>query len=276
LTNKPGTIVAVISDTHVGGTTAISPLKFAIHSDRPKETQTVEASAAQRWLYEAMQDYKQAVMTAAGVRGKYRKHRVIVFHLGDVVDGLHHDTPQVMNETSDQIWAACDLLRPFAALADGGMWITYGTGAHTGGTAEHEVTVGRELGVHHDWEFSLDVDGSVFDITHHGRAGQRDWTGSAANLAVEVARDYQKDGKPAPRYVLRGHTHKVDDTGWKLPDTRAIVLPSWQLRTAYSHKAAANQKRADIGGVIFDTTDIDNPRLLRYVAPGGFIHVEKV
>jgi hypothetical protein len=271
-----GTIIAVISDTHIGSTTALAPPRFAIHGGRdPDEVQLVEYNAHQRWLYTCWEVYWQAVREKAGIRGKHRRNRLFIFHLGDVVDGLHHGSVQVMNETDDQIEAACILLRPLAALADG-MWITYGTGAHNGGAAEHEVTIGGELGVHHGWDFSLDVDGVVFDILHTGRAAQRDWTGSAAGLAIEVARDYQKDGKMAPRFVLRGHVHRIDDTGWKLPDCRATTLPSWQLRTVYGHAVAANQRRSDIGAAIYDTSDPDNPTLLRFAAPGGFIRTETV
>jgi hypothetical protein len=271
-----GTIIAVISDTHTGSTTAVAPPKFSVHTGRdPNEVQITEYNAYQKWLHTCWLDFWDGVKARAGIRGKHRKQRLLVFHLGDVVDGLHHNSVQVMNETADQIEAACDLLRPIVAMSDG-MWITYGTGAHNGGAAEHEVTIGRELGAKHAFEFILDVDGHIFDIAHNGRAGQRDWTGSAAGLAVEVARDYQKDGKTAPRFVLRGHVHKVDDTGWKLPDTRAVMLPSWQLRTVHGYKVATNQKRSDIGGVVFDTADMDNPRLLRYAAPGGFIKVEVI
>lgn len=270
------TIVAVITDTHVGGSTAIAPPKFTIHTGRRDETQIVEYSRQQEWLYTAFQDFVTVAKESAGIRGKHHRNRLILLHLGDVVDGLHHNSVQVMNEAGDQIEAACNLLRPLVAMADGGTWITYGTGAHNGGAAEHEVTIARELGAHHGFEFALDIDGQGFDITHHGRAGAKDWTGSAAALAVEVARDYQKDGKPAPRFILRGHMHRVDDTGWKLEDTRAVMLPCWQLRTVHGYKVAANQKRAHIGGMIINTADPDNPRLLRYVAPGGFIRIEKV
>lgn len=271
------TVVLVISDTHVGGSTAIAPPKFEIHTGRKDETQLVEASKAQQWLWTCFTDLAEYAKQLAGVRGKTRKHRLVFIHLGDVVEGIHHGSVQLMNEIQDQISAACDLLRPITSLADVS-YLTYGTGAHNGGAAEAEVSIGQELGMRHGWEFSLNIDGVTLDITHHGRAGQRDWTGSAAGLAVEVARDYQKCNLPAPRYILRGHVHKIDDSGWKLPDTRALMLPSWQLRTVHGYKVAANSKRADVGGLIIDTANPASPdgSRLRYEAPGGFIHTETV
>jgi hypothetical protein len=271
-------IILAVSDTHVGSSTSLCPPKFTIHTDRADETQLVEYNEAQKWLHACFTDLVDYAKQLAGVRGKTRKHRLIFIHLGDVCDGLHHGSVQVMNEIPDQIEAACNLLRPIVALADDS-YLTYGTGpAHTGEAAGNEISLARELGMKHGWHWSLDIDGMVVDITHHGRAGQQDWTSAAPALAMAVAGDYIKDGKMPPRYVLRGHVHKVDDSGAKLPYSRAIVIPSWQLKTAHGHKAAPNQQRADIGGLILDTANPDNPDLsrIRYAAPGGFIKTVKV
>lgn len=112
---------------------------------------------------------------------------------------------------------------------------------------------------------------------HVGRTGSRDWTGAAPALAMEVAADYISDGKLPPRYILRGHRHIIDDSGAKLSYTRAIMLPSWQLRTNYGHRVT-QRKRSDIGGFILDTAAPDFPILtrMRYTAPGGFINIEVV
>lgn len=276
----PSTIILIVSDTHVGGSTAITTPKFSQHTGRKDETQIVEASKMQQWLYTCFQELYDHAKQLAGIRGKTRRNRLVFIHLGDVIDGVHHGSVQVENEVEDQQDAACNLLRPIVAAADKS-FLTYGTcPSHAGEAARDEIRIGNELGMRHDWEFSLNIDGAVFDLAHVGRAGQRDWTSAAAGLASEVAADYVKDGKMPPRYVLRGHVHRVDDSGAKLAYTRAIVLPSWQLRTAHGHKAAPNQKRSDIGGLIIDTADLDNPNTsrLRYAAPNpdGYIHTEKV
>jgi hypothetical protein len=195
----------------------------------------------------------------------------VIFHLGDIIDGLHHNTPQVMNEVNDQIEAACNLLRPIIHLADES-YLTYGTGAHNGGAAEHEITIGNELGMKHGYDFGpLDIDGLIFDITHHGRAGRKDWSSLAASLASEVALDYVRYGLMPPRYILRAHNHIIDDSGCKLPYTRAFSLPSWQLKTDFAYRVAANRKWVDVGGMIFDTDDPDRPIdcKLRYQLPVG-------
>src|SRR5512146_428117 len=131
------TIVIAVSDTHIGSTTALAPPKFAVHTGRdPNETQITEYNKYQEWLYSCWRDFWTYVLTLAGVRGKTRKHRLVLFHLGDIVDGDHHGTHQIMPEVDDQIEAACNLLRPLIALMDA-TYITYGTGAHNGGATEH-------------------------------------------------------------------------------------------------------------------------------------------
>lgn len=251
------TIVAVVSDTHVGSTTAIAPPKFTIHTGRKNEVQQVEYNAYQKWLYDCWKDFWSYVLQRAGIKGKTRKHRLIVFHLGDVVDGKHHDTPQIMNEVEDQIEASCNLLRPIVAQADS-FYLTYGTGVHNGGAGELEMRIASELGVNHDYEFTLNIDGVTFDIAHPGRAGRKEWSSVAASFAAEVAGEYRKAGLLPPRYVIRGHVHLIDDCGFKLAYTRYVSLPCWQLRTFYGHQVAPNKKWPDIGGLVFDTADPEN------------------
>lgn len=270
-------IIAVVSDTHVGSSTAIAPPKFSIHVARPNETQQTEYNIAQHWLYAAWVDFFDYARTLAGIRGKTRKKRLIILHLGDIVDGEHHNSVELMNEEEDQIEAACNLLRPIVAQADAARFC-YGTPTHNGGTGELERRVAGELGAPIDYAWSLDIDKVLLDLMHHGSAGKVDWSSSAARFGAAIANDYLRDGKPAPDYILRGHAHVVDDSGSHIPGTRAIALPSWQLRTAYGYKVSSYRKRSDIGGLIIDTAEPDRPIVsrLRYTAPGGFVNVETI
>lgn len=275
---KASTIIAVVSDTHIGSTTALAPPKFTIHNgrDHGNETQIVEHNRYQHWLYECWKDYWRHVYELAGIRGRTRRNRLIVIHLGDIVDGLHHNTVQVMNEVQDQIEAAAGMLKQVRDLADD-MYVTYGTGAHNGGTAEAESGIAHEIGAKHAWDWMLDIDGVIFDLMHHTTAGRTDWTSGAAKLAATAQLDCISVGLPIPHYSLRGHVHTVDDSGAKVPGTRAVILPSWQLRTAHG-KQASPRRRSDVGGFILDTASRDNPDLsrLRYKAPGNFVQVVKV
>ena len=54
--------------------------------------------------------------------------------------------------------------------------------------------------------------------------------------------------EPVPRMVVRSHVHRSQDSYENYEACRAIIMPAWQLRTAYGHRIAA--RLADIGGLI--------------------------
>lgn len=267
------TVVAIISDTHIGSHTALSTLTFT--NDDGQET---KSSRAQEWIYNAWMDYWNYVKTLAGVVGNSRKSRIVMIHLGDIIDGAHHNGTQFLPNVKDQETMACELLLPIANLADGGLFICRGTEAHAGDAAQSEVRIAQELGAKAcEWSLVLNIDGIIIDCAHHGRVGRRDWTSSAANMAVEIAMDYQRNGEHCPRYVFRGHNHLIDDSGEKLANIRAICLPSWQLRTAFGYRVSPN-RRSDIGGLVMNT---DNPEYIdfnraRYKAAPGQRRIIKV
>jgi len=240
-----GTVLAIISDTHVGSSTALAPLEFVVHNRSDFEAQVTQANKLQRWLYECWTDYWAHVFKLA------KKKRLIVVHCGDLVDGLHHGSLQVMNEVSDQVEAFEELMLPVLAKA-GGFYGVLGTGpSHAGQDNATEAQLYRDLGaIEFGQTLTLDIDGTIHDFAHHGRAGARPWTSSAANLATEVIMDYASQNMPLPNYIWRGHRHVIDDSGNKLPGTRAISLPSWQLKTSFGWRASANTVRSDIGGYI--------------------------
>jgi hypothetical protein len=240
-----GTVLAIISDTHVGSSTALAPLEFSVHNRSDFETQVTQANKLQRWIYECWTDYWDHVFKLA------KKKRLIVVHVGDLVDGVHHGSLQVMNEVEDQAEAFVDLMLPILKRADG-FYGVLGTGpSHAGQDNTTEAQLYRDLGaIEFGQTLTLDIDGTIHDFAHHGRAGARPWTSSAANLATEVIMDYAAQGLPMPNYIWRGHNHRIDDSGSKLPGTRAISLPSWQLKTSYGWRVSANTTRSDIGGYI--------------------------
>jgi hypothetical protein len=255
------TIIAIISDTHIGGTTALSLPTFTTD-----EGQEVKANKAQEWLYACWNDYTGYVKERVGT-GK-NKRRLVLVHLGDVVDGLHNQTPQALPNLADQEAMACEILRPLVAAADGGYYQIRGTEAHAGLAAQSEVRIAKELGAKAcEYELDLSIDGVLLNLAHHGRAGARDWTSSAASVAAEVILDRAITGIQIPALIFRGHRHIVDDSGFKISGVRAISCPSWQLKTAFGYKVASG-RRSDIGGLIVEDGVIDFSRARYAAAPG--------
>ena len=250
-----GSVLAIISDTHVGSSTALAPLEFTVHNRSDFESQVTQANRLQHWLYECWQDYWDHVLKLA------KKKRLIVVHCGDLIDGLHHNSFQLMNEVEDQAEAFTDLMLPIVAKANG-FYGVLGTGVHAGQDSSIESQIYRDLGATDFGQtLTLDVDGYIHTFFHHGRAGYRPWTSSSAGLAAEVMLDFAQEGLPLPNFIWSGHTHRSDDSGSKFRDTRAISLPSWQLKTSFGYKVSSGTVRSDIGGyIVIDGHVVDDSR----------------
>jgi hypothetical protein len=271
---KPGTVIAIVGDTHVGSSLALALPKWTIQGAKADEAQIIEASAASRWVYDNWLDYWDYVKQLAGVVGRKRKHRIITIHLGDMVEGVHHEQKQMLTDTGDQIDMAAEIMTQVANLSDGGVFACHGTPSHAGGLYEAERAVAQRAGFRMlEPELHLDIDGLIVWAFHHGLAGKQDWTSSAAKMST-MSRLYAQDlNEPPPDFVFAGHHHVIDDSGVKLR-TRALTCPSWQLKTTFGHKVASN-RRSDIGGLVIlpggqlDTTKArykaapDNPKVVK-------------
>jgi len=97
-------IIAIIGDTHIGSSTALSLLQLTIHNRATLEEQVTYANRLQEWLNECWVDYWDYVYHLCG-KGKKGK-RLIVIHLGDVIDGNHHGSSQLIQEVEDQVQMA--------------------------------------------------------------------------------------------------------------------------------------------------------------------------
>jgi hypothetical protein len=255
-------VIAVISDTHIGGMTALSLPTMTLDDGGE-----YVYSRAQQWIYESWLDYWNYVAMLCGIRGKRRKRSLAIIHVGDIIDGNHHRTVQALPNVIDQENMAVEMLAPVTHLADCGIYICRGTEAHAGEAAQSEVRIGQRIGSRAcDWELTYNTGEFEVYATHHGGAGRKDWSSVAASLAVDVATQYARDRLPPPKYCFFGHSHIIDDSGEKLPYTRAICLPSWQLKTAYGFKIAG-RKRSDIGGVILDGDTVDFKKARYYALP---------
>ena len=246
-----GSLLVVISDTHIGSSTALSPLRFVVHNRSDYEAQTMEANRLQRWLYSNWVDLFEYVQS------KSKKRRVVVVHLGDVIDNVHHGSTQLVQEVGDQVAMALELLRPYRDIADKFIGIL-GTAAHAGTDHAVETDLYRQLGADYiEQQMTIDIDGVLVDLAHHGRAGFRPWTSAAAGLASEIMIDYAQQGLPLPDFIFRGHLHVLDDSGAKFENTRLVQCPSWQLKTTYSNRVAGNTRRSDIGAVLLNDGKLD-------------------
>lgn len=258
---KAKTILAIVCDTQIGSSTALAPPEFKIHNQNTDEEQLVHHNKLQSWIWGNWVDYWDYVKYLAEWTSKRkRKHRIITVHVGDVIDGNHHGTLQIIQDVGDQVIVAMDILQPIIDMSDAFFGVI-GTEAHAGNSGSDEISIYKNLGVtEYGQNIMLEVDGKLHDFAHHGRTGQRPWTSAAASIGVEVMLDCGQQGIPYPDYIWRGHKHNIDDSGDRLEGTRVICLPSWQLKTSFAHRLVANRTRSDIGGYIVNGGLVDNSR----------------
>ena len=248
---KNGSVLVVIGDTHIGSTTALSPLTYTLHNRNTLEEQEVKSNKLQHWLYESWTDFWNYV------DHKAKKRRLIVVHLGDVIDSNHHQSTQLVAEVGDQVDMALDLLQPVRERADTFIGIL-GTAIHAGQDHATEAAIYKALNADHVGQsITANIDGLIVDFAHHGRTGSRPWTTGAPALAAEIMLDYAQSGMELPNLIFRGHRHVLQDSGAHFENTRLIQMPAWQLKTSHGWNVAGNTVRSDIGGVLVTDGEVD-------------------
>jgi len=249
------TVLAITSDQHAGGTTALCPPKISMDDGGE-----YVASKAQRWLWECWGKFWRVV---DDVRRQENAHLYEVFN-GDLIEGSHHGTTQILsgNPNAQAAVLTAAMAVPLALKPDK-MFFVRGTPAHAGQSASAEeriadglrrdkrpVVGNPETGTASWWHLRMEVGGVLLDIAHHGRTGQREHTrgGAAVLHAHDILLSHVKSDDPVPALCLRAHYHRFNDSYDAAP-VRVVTSGAWQLKTEYVHKVAADSL-ADIGGLI--------------------------
>lgn len=233
--------VADISDLHCGGSTALMPPVW-----KNADGLEIRQNKAQAWMWDRWQDLAQRVKREAlgGVE---------VFGLfnGDIVEGRHHETPQLVSvEPDDHADIATECIDLVAAWCRRLMFIA-GTDAHVGHQGRTENIVAKTFAAQgkevirppdtalHVWPVALaNIGGVEFNIAHHGRGSglERNRNNAANAEAADQAINAKFLGLPTPRYVLRGHTHFFARGIYDRTGTEALVTGCWQLSTSHGHR----------------------------------------
>lgn len=243
-------ILAVSSDHHAGSTVGLCPPVFTLDDGG-----MYKASKAQRWLWHCWREYVAKVQVTAE---KYKTGYTVVLN-GDVIEGNHHHTVQVVsNNETTQMRIAEAVLAPLLQDADAAYFVR-GTPAHVGQQARLEERIAENwTNTVQDndnftrWHLSLDANGTLFDIGHHGAIGRLPWTKANAvnKIASQTIVAAHQGGGKCPNVVLRAHWHQYADSGPNFNDIRVIAMPAFQLVTGYVNKLQPGAL-ADIGGLIF-------------------------
>lgn len=252
----------VISDTHCLASTGLLTPE-AVNDEGARIT----LNKAQTWLWKQWQATLQRAETELQpIHGGKRWF----IHLGDMLEGLHHDSTQVATlNTAAMRRITAQTLRPWVKWSDY-TFLLRGTPAHGGQAGADEESVAELLdaqephkvqkdlttGMATTFHRRIEIGGAVFDVAHHPPSGTgREYLahGPAGVLAMSVVLDHALTGAQPPDVALRGHLHpkkRCYDSGLTYP-TRGIICPAWKLLDEFGAKRTPGA--VNVVGALFFT-----------------------
>lgn len=180
---------------------------------------------------------------------------------GDVIDGQPHGSKALITANmATQARIAREVLEPAVAMA-AATYMTRGTEAHVGKSAEDEERLGRELGVVPDDdghytrdELWIELAGHLGHVTHH-IATASSWMYESTAPWREVVLSLEaavRTCQAPPQWIARGHRHREFTGRTYTHDGRVLVVvtPGWQAKTPYVYRTVARNEFPQFGGSI--------------------------
>lgn len=244
------TVLAIVGDIHAGRSTALCPPIYEL-TGRGHTPATV----AQRWLWRCWVDYWRRVQATV----VEHKAALWVVLNGDLVEGVHHNTTQVVSlRVDDMMHIAVQCIEPYVRDAQQ-LFVTKGTESHVGADGLWDDLIADDLGAQPDdanhspaWHWlSLQIEQTHWAFAHHGKAGGREHMkgtgvrGMAADLTMRYARYHWR----LPQHAVFGHVHKFEDSGDNYP-VRVRTHGCWQLSTSYGQRIRPGLP-PEIGGLCY-------------------------
>jgi hypothetical protein len=223
-------LLMTLSDLHVGSTVGLWPSDFVSNEGNP-----IGQNKFQKWLWSCWSDMQG---WAKEVIGNDDFDLVIN---GDIVDGIHHKTLQVMTpDLGDQTSAVKRILGDLAINA-ANLHLIKGTESHT---TTQEIHVGRALGASKDpitgqnaWDnLDLTVHGTLYNFAHHISATARTYLEASAHSIMlgNMTHARARTGKPIPKVMVRAHRHRHGI--WEDGNQISAICGAWQGLTRYGYK----------------------------------------
>lgn len=223
-------VILLLSDLHIGSTVGLWPTGFVSN-----EGFTIGQNKFQAWLWECWQDMLKWTEKVVG-----DATFEIVLN-GDLVEGIHHRTLQVMSaDVGDQTTAVMDVLGHLTGKADK-IHVIKGTECHT---RNDEIRIGRALNAskdpqtgQHAWD-SLDIElnGCLINFAHHISTTVRPYLeASAHSIALgAMSMTRARVGKPVPSVICRAHRHRHGI--WTDGNQASVITGAWQGLTRHAYK----------------------------------------
>ena len=248
--NNP--LVVWAGDIHCNSTVAVAPPESEVNDEV-----TVTQSKAQKALWDAWKD--------AWAQIKSKKRNVVLVLGGEICDiDAKKRSDQMITQNPDKAQGnAMTLLGPALEVATR-IIILRGTEAHSGKSAWTDEGIAKAIhkecnNVYRNgkqfswWECEVYIGGRFFNLAHHTVMGRvpRSERDAANHLSADLMMSYGRSKRKLPDYAMRGHVHRVSESGMNFP-VRSIVCPCWQLQTTHIHRLGEGSKDPEIGLITVD------------------------
>ena len=255
------TLLVSLSDMHSGSTRALFPqfMQFEHTNYSPTDKQK--------------RIYKHWLECAKWVADHRRNKKLIIVHNGDAIEGIHHQTFELVSaKWDDHVEVHLELMDKFLRTCGYGegdeLHYVSGTEAHT---ADKEREIAEDLGASYQHDLKLKINGRKVWYTHHGAHPGYGYTKGDGyrNWLKTLYWSNKHDNREVPDIVISSHFHKpiYNTFVYDYSTIHGLVLPSWQMKTRYAYRVAPFQQN-EIGMSFIDITEfgyinVHKPLLLR-------------
>jgi hypothetical protein len=214
----------------------------AKYAGRTEQANAAHEAFVQSWLWDCWRDATERWLPALVGNDPW----ALVLN-GDLVEGVHHKTKQVIStDTADHVDAALALLEPLAKLASK-TFVVKGTECHSG---TNETTIGKVLKAEKDpetgkeaWDrLSLTVAGTRCIFQHHVQTAMRPYL-EASGLGIALGTEQleaAKSGEPIPRVLSVAHRHRFGE--YRDASGLCVAGPPWQALTRFGYKVVPSAR----------------------------------
>lgn len=261
-------MLAVLSDLHAGGSTAIFPdhqMQLTVGNREPGYAQKIIRG---QWLE-----------VGENIRKRRQKRRLIIVMNGDMVDGDHHGSVESFStQQADQVAIANELIDEFLGMVQYNpnkgdkLYFTKGTEAHSGHQSQAEEQIAENFDAipfipattdiparRLHYQVKLRINGVRFNIQHEGATiGNRPWTADNGLYYLLKSKwlSHMMGEHALADWYIYSHRHQYMQATYEPNPAikiNARITPSWQFRTSYGEKFAEMDKV----GAWYATIDAD-------------------
>lgn len=242
--------LVAVGDLHCGSSVALCPPNMPLDDGGQYKLSPIQQALWAQWeLF-----WREFVPAVTG------GEPFSVLANGDLTEGKHHRSVQTISDHEGaHVGAAIRVLQPVRDQAEQ-LWIVRGTEAHVGPSAGHEEAIATAIEADGNgqtsshWETWMEFGPHIIHACHHvGTTSSTAYELSALSreLVANLGEAAQWGNRPAD-LLIRSHRHRFAYGGFPTSRgvTELVVLPAWQLRTAFAFKKVS-MRLPQIGGVVF-------------------------